>query len=190
MQFREGDSLDGMILQGRAMLKALLTDPVCRSGRVIAVGEAFCVPLPDAGSTEPKPLIGEYDLVIEDAEGTIIVDWKTAARRWPEGKADLDLQPTCYLYARQVADNGSARFRFDVVTKTVTPAVLHLETSRDEDRFRRLEALVEVVSALVQAEHFLPSEQSFAYSDCAYAEACREWHRCRARHSVTFSKVE
>lgn len=82
-----------------------------------------------------------------------------------------------------------ARLRFDVVTKTATPAVMHLETGRDEDRFRRLEALVEVVERLVRAELFLPSEQSFACSDCPYAEACAAWHRCRARHSVMFSKA-
>lgn len=189
VRFRDGDDLDGMILQGRAMLKALLTDPVSSAGRIMAVGEAFSVPLPDTGSTEPKPLIGEYDLVLEDETGTVIVDWKSAARRWPEGKADLDLQPTCYLYGRAHSDPVPARFRFDVVTKTAMPAVMHLETGRDEDRFRRLEALVEVVDRLVRAEVFLPSEQSFACGDCPYGEACQEWHRCRARQHVTFSKA-
>jgi len=187
VQFREGESLDGMILQGRAMLKALLTDPVSGNGHVVSVGEAFSVPLSDTGNGDPKPLIGEYDLVIEDDTGTVIVDWKTAARRWPEGKADSDLQPTCYLYARSFSDPVPARFRFDVVTKTSTPAVLHLETRRDEDRFRRLEALVAGVSRLVKAECFLPSEQSFACSDCPYGEACAAWHRSRARVSVTLA---
>ena len=169
------------------MLKALLTDRRT-PGRIVAVGEAFdrrCR-MQEVG---PKPLIGEYDLMIEDAEGVVIVDWKTAARRWPEGKADSDLQPTCYLYAHAHSDPVPARFRFDVVTKTAMPAVLHLETNREEDRFRRLEALVEVVERLVQAQLFLPSEQSFACGDCPYAEACAAWHRCRARHSVMFSKA-
>jgi hypothetical protein len=189
VRFRDGESLDAMILQGRTMLKALLMDPLSSEGRVLSVGEVFCVPLPGDGSTEPKPLIGEYDLVLEDAEGTILVDWKTAARRWPEGKADLDLQPTCYLYAQARNDPVPARFRFDVVTKTATPTVVHLETARDEDRFRRLEALVEVVERLVQAECFLPSEQSFACSDCPYGEACAAWHRSRERVSVGFSRA-
>ena len=187
VRFRDGDSVDAMIPQGQAMLSALLADPVSRSGRVVAVGEAFSVPLPDIGGGGSRPLIGEYDLVIEDDQGVIVVDWKTAARRWPEGKADSDLQATCYLYARSMSDpEREARFRFDIVTKAARPAVVHLETTRDEDRFRRLEALVGGVEALVRAEAFLPSEQSFACSDCPYGEACKAWHRCRTAHRVSF----
>lgn len=189
VRFRDGDDLDAMVRQGQGMLQALLDDPVCRADRIVAVGEVFSVPLPAGGGTEPKPLIGEFDMVVQRAEGTVIVDWKTAARRWPEGKADLDLQPTCYLYARAFSNPLPARFRFDVVTKTATPAVLHLETTRDEDRFRRLEALVHGVERLVQAEAFLPSEQSFACSDCPYGEACAAWHRCRATRYVTMSRA-
>ena len=189
VQFREDETQDALIRQGQGMLQALLTDPVCRTDRILAVGEVFCVPLPQMDGTETKPLIGEYDLVVQDAGGPTIVDWKTAARRWPEGKADSDLQPTCYLYARSFNDDTLTRFRFDVVTKTAKPSVTHLETVRSEDRFLRLEALLGVVSAMVKAEHFLPSEQSWACSDCPYAEACAAWHRDRARVSVTLGKA-
>ena len=189
MQFREDETVDTLIRQGQGMLQALLADPMCRADRILAVGEVFQVPLPHAGGTEPKPLIGEYDLVVQDAEGCTIVDWKTAARRWPEGKADSDLQPTCYLYARSFTDGTPTRFRFDVVTKTAKPTVTHLETVRNEDRLLRLEALLQVVSAMVKAEHFLPSEQSWSCSDCQYAEACAAWHRSRARVSVTANRA-
>ena len=189
VQFREDETVDALIRQGQGMLQTLLADPVCRADRIVAVGEVFQVPLPHASGTEPKPLIGEYDLVVQDAEGCTIVDWKTAARRWPEGKADSDLQPTCYLYARSFADDTPTRFRFDVVTKTAKPTVTHLETVRNEDRFLRLEALLQVVTAMVKAEHFLPSEQSWSCSDCQYAEACNTWHRNRARVSVTSNRA-
>jgi putative RecB family exonuclease len=189
VQFREEETPDTLVRQGQGMLQALLTDPVCRADQILAVGEVFRVPLPQAGGAEPKPLIGEYDLVVQAAGGCIIVDWKTAARRWPEGKAESDLQPTCYLYARSFTDDLPARFRFDVVTKTAKPTVTHLETLRSEDRFLRLEALLQVVSAMVRAEHFLPAEQSWSCSDCQYAEACAAWHRSRARVSATFSRA-
>ena len=42
---------------------------------------------------------------------------------------------------------------------------------------------------MVKAEHFLPSEQSWACGDCPYAEACAVWHRSRARASVTFNRA-
>lgn len=85
------------------------------------------------------------------------------------------------MYARTFPDPTPAHFRFDVVTKAAAPTVSHLPTQRDEDRFLRLEALVETVTRMVRCEHFLPSEQSFACGDCPYGEACAAWHRSRAR---------
>jgi len=47
------------------------------------------------GAPLGKPLIGEYDLVMRGPDSIrTVVDWQTSARRWPEGKADTDLQPT------------------------------------------------------------------------------------------------
>lgn len=83
-RFKEGETVDGLILQGRRMLQALLTDPVCCADEILSVGEVFTVPLPDADGAGSIPLIGEYDLVLRDAKGITVVDWKTSSRRWPK----------------------------------------------------------------------------------------------------------
>lgn len=59
------------------------------------------------------------------------------------------LQLTCCLCAGSISDLVPARFRFDLVTKTATAAIPHLETSRDENRFRRLGTLGGVVDRLI-----------------------------------------
>ena len=140
---------------------------------VVNVGRAFSVRLPGSA----KPLIGEIDLIVKDDSGRVtLVDWKTSARKWSDGKADKDLQATCFSHAWREMTGESAPFRYDVVTKTKTPAYVQYPTFRSEDDFQRLSKLVEMVERAVEAEVFLPAEQSFFCGSCEYKSACREWH--------------
>lgn len=45
----------------------------------------------------------------------------------------------------------------------------------------RLVCLVKQVDRMIQAEHWLPSEQSFYCGGCNYRDACQAWHRQRAK---------
>ncbi len=150
---------------------------------VVAVSQAFSVPLVDAAGEElDRPLIGEFDCMVEVGGQRFIVDWKTAARKWPEAKVRLDLQPTCYLYAhRHGGGRETDRFRFDVITKAKNPTVEHYETVRDDDCFTRLTETVRVIEQMVRAEQFLPNDQGFACGDCPYGMACQAWHRTQTR---------
>ena len=140
---------------------------------ILDVGKAFSARLPGSA----KPLIGEIDLIVKDDSGRVtLVDWKTSARKWPEGKADKDLQATCFSLAWRELTGESAPFRYDVVTKTKTPAYVQYPTFRGEDDFQRLSKLVETVERAVEAEAFTPSEQSFFCGSCEYKTACRSWH--------------
>ena len=178
----EGESVDALIVQGRLLLETWLTslDP---AEKILEVSVPFAVPLEDAEGEElDRPLIGEFDLIVENAGRPVVVDWKTAARRWPESKVRTDLQPTCYLYAyRKLGGRADTRFRFDVVTKTKTPVVDRVETVRDPDRFQRLGETVKVMERMIRQEHFLPAEQSYACGDCPWSMACTGWHRNRCR---------
>jgi len=183
IRFGEGEGADVLRHRGGRMLRTFLA-AVDSAERVLEVSLPFRVTLEDAeGRTLDKPLIGEYDLLVEDAGGPVIVDWKTAARRWPGTKADTDLQPTCYLYAwqRTRGNARTVRFRFDVVMKTKSPAVEQHITKRDADRFRRFVEIVKVVERMVQAEAFVPNDQGWACGSCPYGQACRAWHRKQAR---------
>ena len=170
--------------QGAGLVEAYLrqVDP---AERVVDYNQAFAVPV---GSSD-KPLIGEIDCVVETAGETVLVDWKTSARRWPADQADKTLQPTVYLYGAEQfrAGAGCARFRFDVAVKNKTPVIERNFTTRSPEDFLRLERMVETADRIVSHELFYPSEQSFACGGCQYAEPCKAWHRQAARKTVSLA---
>jgi hypothetical protein len=175
------DSPDALAKLGAGLAEAYLrqVDP---AERVVDYSRAFAVPV---GASE-KPLIGEIDCVVETAGETVLVDWKTSARRWPASQAEKSMQPTAYLYgAEQLqAGAGCSRFRFEVAIKNKTPVIDHSHTTRSPDDFLRLERMAETADRIVAHELFYPSEQSFACAGCVYAEPCRAWHRKAARTTV------
>ena len=170
--------------QGAGLVVAYLQQIDPREN-ITEINQAFAVPV---GSSE-RPLIGEIDVVVTGADGqTILVDWKTSARRWPKEQADKSLQPTAYLYAyNQLKPGCTDKFRFDVAVKNKTPVIELNATTRTPDDFQRLEHLVEIADRIVQHELFYPCDQSFACAGCQYAEPCRAWHRQAARKTVNLA---
>ena len=161
---------------GRRMIECL--DREWTEKSILNVSKAFSVNL--AGAS--KPLIGEIDLIIKDKAGEIVlVDWKTAARKWPETKKSKDLQATCFCYAMKQLTGLDHGFRYDVITKAKEPSYTQHCTSRTDDDYARLSQLVRVVETAVANEVFLPNEQGFYCGGCQYASACKEWHRKQAR---------
>jgi hypothetical protein len=161
VRFGEGEDLDSLIRQGQAMLDAYISslDP---EEQIEAVGVPFSVPLIDAnGIPLDKPLIGEFDLVVRGSGGIrTVVDWKTRARCWPKGKADTDLQATCYLCAERQLGHDGTQFRFEVVTKTKSPVCERHPATRNTEDFVRLGELVRVLERVVASECFHPHDGS------------------------------
>jgi len=171
--------------QGAGLAEAYLRqiDP---AERMVDYNKAFAVPV----GVSDKPLIGEIDCIVETAGETVLVDWKTSARRWPADQADKSLQPTVYLYGAEQfrAGAGCARFRFDVAVKNKTPVVERNHTTRSPEDFLRLERMVETADRIVAHELFYPSEQSFACGGCAFQEPCKAWHRQAASTTVSMAE--
>jgi len=113
-----------------------------------------------------------------------VVDWKTSARRWPEGKAATDLQPTCYLWAEHQLGHEGTRFRFEVVTKTKVPACERHPAAREGDDFTRLGELARVLEIVVANKCFHPRDGGWECANCPYATACKEWHGRRTKSSA------
>jgi putative RecB family exonuclease len=187
VKFPESEDLYSLIEKGQRMLRTYVEafDP---EDRVLGIGVPFSVPLIDAaGETLAKPLIGEFDLTVERDGLFTIVDWKTAARKWPESKALTDLQPTCYLWAHSfMTGDMNALFRFDVVTKTKTPACEQHVTKRTPADFTRLAERVRVLERMVEHDCFQPDDQSWECKDCPFSLECQSWQRERARTHVHF----
>ena len=149
---------------------------------IVSVSHAFKVNIPGLD----KPLIGEYDLLIKEGDGRTIVDWKTSASRWSEGKADRDFQATAFSYAYLMESDHDTipAFRFDVVTKTKNPSCENHYTQRTKDDLQRFVRIATAIEQAVKQGVFLPAETSFGCSDCQFAEACKAWHRSSAAKHV------
>jgi len=149
---------------------------------VLAVNEAFCVPLyRQDGTALDDPLVGEIDQVVRVGERIVLTDWKTASRRWSKNQAQNSLQATAYLSAYRTLYPGlefeasGMDFRFDVVVKNKTPVFeSHLTTRIDED-FTRLTAIVAQAEALRDSRIRFPADGSFYCPGCAFKRQCRTW---------------
>ena len=181
LTFKHGESINSLIEQARFMLDALLARWIDWDN-IVSVAHAFKVNVPGLD----KPLIGEYDLLIKEGDGRTIVDWKTSASRWAEGKADKDFQATAFSYAYLMESDHDTipAFRFDVVTKTKNPSCDNHYTQRTKDDLQRFVRIATAIEQAVKLGVFLPAETSFGCSDCQFADACKAWHRSSAAKYV------
>jgi len=187
LKFRSDDEWDALNEQGRKMIATFYYEGGL-ADEVLDVGRAFSVPIIDAeGETvSEKPLIGEIDLVVMDERGkTVIVDWKTSATRWAEGKADFHFQATCFCYAWARENKRIPSFRYAVITKTKAPSYEKLKTVRKTDDFHRLAELVKVVERAIANDLFFPMAGGYACKDCPHSRACANWHRNQSRTLFT-----
>jgi putative RecB family exonuclease len=184
IRFDKGMDAESCAKQGRDMV-ACAVNNINPEEQVVAVNEAFCVPLTDAlDYSLEKPLIGEIDCVVSLNGHKMLVDWKTAGSRWPKTKAAKDWQPSAFLYGYSLTHGEIPEFRFDVVVKNKTPVFEQHFTQRGQDDFLRLVELAKLAESMIAAEHFAPSEQGFFCSGCPHQAACLNWHIERARVSV------
>ncbi|MBN1846647.1 MAG: PD-(D/E)XK nuclease family protein [Sedimentisphaerales bacterium] len=188
IRFKPDENAESCRQQGQQIVRTF-RENIDEREQVLEVSAALAVPLiTSGGDILPDPLIGEIDLLVRTPEGQkLIVDWKTAASRWPvakegeRGKADREVQPTALLYAYKMQHGEVLGFRYDIVVKNKTPVFQRITTSRTQDDFDRLVAIIAVIDAMTRAEHFLPNDTGFMCGDCEYADACQNWNRDRRR---------
>ena len=188
--FKRDENIEDQIATAKRMFEVVNKEWI-DYWNIQSVAEPFRIEMPGLS----KPIIGELDMVItektpfdgENDKGyDTIVDFKTAARMWSEDRPSKDLQATVFSYAFEKVHQRRPSFRFDVVTKTKTPAVRHLYTSRDDDHYLRLEKLFTTADKGIQAGVFLPNESSFACSDCPFADRCSSWH-CKVNTTINIA---
>jgi putative RecB family exonuclease len=184
LTFKNGEDSNSLIEQAKFMLNALLANWK-DYGNIVDVAHAFKVNVPGLD----KVFIGEFDLVVKEGDTPVIVDWKTAASRWPAGKADKDFQATAFSYAYLMENKSNTipKFRFDVVTKAKNPSLENHHTQRTEDDLQRFIRMTGAIQQAVKQEVFLPSETSFSCADCQFAGACKAWHRKSAAKHISMA---
>ena len=127
---------------------------------------------PDTGEVLDEQLVGTMDLVLRHGDHCIVVEHKTAARKWSEDQLAFDLQPTAYKFAPQQAGLGHVGLRLQVVTKTKVPVVQVADVERgfrDNDDFLR--TAVGVLRA-VDAGVAYPV-RGWACKGCQFADVCK-----------------
>lgn len=176
IRFKTGEDRESLRNAAKPMLAAYIAG-INPGEKIISINECFAVPMYDAsGLALEKPFVGEIDRVVEVCGKPIVVDDKTAGRKWSATQADNHMQATLYCHAYRLIKGEEAEFRFDIVTKTQKPVFQQCTTRRTPDSAVRLAEITKAAEVAIKAEAFFPNEQSYFCAGCGHAEACREWH--------------
>jgi len=130
------------------------------------------------GAGSPKRACRSLDLLERDAEGRlVVVDLKTAARKFTDLQAEMSLQQSVYSYATTMngfADQDDVRLRVDVLTKTRQPELCRYWTTRDRAANVRLFRLALSVVYAIEAGVFHPNA-GWQCKECPFRSKCWAW---------------
>ena len=142
--------------------------------RVIAVEHPFAIPLRSpAGEVSSRLIVGAIDAVVADEDGrTLLLEAKTAKRRWTAVQLRYDIQPTIYqIAARETGLDDDPGLRFDFLLKLKVPAFETQEITRtSNDETEALTVMWDVCRA-VDEGIFYPV-RGWACADCEFGCLC------------------
>ena len=174
IQYKEGKNYDTLLLEGKELLSVFHQNLPEDEGSIIAIEEPFTFCLDGL----PVPIIGVWDLVLEDMAGVItIVDHKTSSKAKSNSEVDLNFQLTVYHLAAK--SNGfwdrEILLRFDCLVKTKVPKLEQYYTTRSEVDEKRVVKKILAVWDGIQKAVFIPNDESWKCGGCAYKKACDNW---------------
>ncbi len=178
LRFGEKESKESLLDLARRML-AVMCAGFKPETEILAVEQPFAVPLIDqeTGEVLDRDLVGTVDLLERDADGLVVVDLKTSARKYTDLQVEASLQLSVYSYAVGLsswANGDDVRLRFDVLTKTREPELHRYWTTRDRAANVRLFRLVSEVLGAVEAGAFHPIV-GWQCKDCVFRSKCWAW---------------
>ena len=173
LRFDEGQDAGSIKDLGVAVLGAFW-DQGFVPDQVLAVEQPFAVDLadPETGEVLDIPLIGAIDLVAVHQGQTVLVEHKTAARRFDQSRLAHDFQPTAYQYASRQIHLPNPRLVFQILLKSVKkPTVETIPVTRS--RSSEVEMLSTFVQVLrgVEAGVFYRN-RGWACGDCQLRYRC------------------
>ena len=165
--FGKKETAEGMLEKAHGMLAAFHEHGL-RPAEVLGVEVPFSIPIPG----REEQLVGAFDLVARDEEGgVLVVEHKSAARKWTDAQLRWDLQATAYTWAASELGLGEVEVVYQIVTKTKKPAVDIRGVSRGESDIGELHRVVDGVLRAVEAGAFWPS-RGWMCAQCAHASEC------------------
>ncbi len=174
VSFKEGRGPELLLEQGKALLAVFHQEVPKENCRVLGIEQPFAFGLDGL----PIPIIGVFDLVIEDEAGVVtIVDHKTCAKAYSDRDIDDSFQLTVYHMAAK-ADGHANRdvlLRFDCLVKTKTPKFIQYYTTRSEADFMAARRKILAVWDGIQKGIFIPNDASWRCKGCGFASRCKDW---------------
>jgi putative RecB family exonuclease len=144
---------------GKSLIEVFARD--VQPAEVVGIEEQFRTPLIDTETGEYLiDLVGVYDLIELDAEGTpVVVDHKTAGKRFSDNDLENNLQLSAYgLASRQLHKiEGSVLLRIDAMIKNKTPVFDQKFTIRTQNHDRRFIKLASDIIRAMESGAFFPN---------------------------------
>jgi hypothetical protein len=175
IEFKPGEDPGKINDEGAALVPVFHKD-VCQQVQPVVVQEMITVQL----SGVDYDLQTVIDVVDNDhIEGEVVVDNKTAARSWDEGREFTETQPVAYCIARASIGKPTNVFRFDIGVRGKNPHVEARVRRIGEGEVIGFMKLLGHVRAAITAGVFYPNQNGWWCSKkwCGFWEQCqREWH--------------
>ena len=169
LPIRYGKNEDAETLQRTAhgMLEAFQEGGL-RPAEVVGVEVPFSLEIPG----REERMVGAFDLVGKTDDGRIvIVEHKTAARRWSDDQLRYDLQASVYAWAARELGFGEVDLVYQVLLKTKKPAVVTYPVDRDDGDIDELHRVITGVMRVVEAGAYWP-QRGWSCTSCPYGQAC------------------
>ena len=145
-------------------------DQAPRPKKVISVEDAFALDL--EGDPKGRLIVGAIDaVVVDDEDRVVVVENKTAARRWPAVQLEHDFQVSIYQQAVRSMDILNPVLRFDFLLKLKKPVLESVEVSRTPLQEQEALQIFRQVLRAVDEEIFYPV-RGWACANCEYLHAC------------------
>ncbi len=172
--FKKKESASDLIGKGEAMMELYANeDPPTN---ILAVEERVLVPLCDSDrNVLERPLAATCDLISGTPEQTKVTEFKTSAKAYSVFDVESSLQPSCYTQLALSTLDRWVSVEFVVFTKTNTPKIQRLKTSRSQEDLDRLGDVAKNVEKAVENQIFYPIENPMNCSGCPFREECRQW---------------
>ena len=141
--------------------------------KVVGVEVPFAVDLadPETGEVLDIPLIGGIDLVAEKDGRVVLVEHKTAARRFDATRLRYDVQPTTYVFAARSLRIVNPAIAFHVLLKSKGNAVEYTPITRTKaDEVEMLQTFASVLKGIEAGVFY--RQRGWACGDCQYRRAC------------------
>jgi putative RecB family exonuclease len=172
--YKPGKSYHTVRTEGKELLAAFSRDLPDENCNILGVEQPFTCEIEGLA----VPLIGIYDLVIEDPAGIItIVDHKTASKSYTMADANQNLQMTIYHMAARTNGYGEQDLllRLDVLIKTKVPKFEQYYTARGDWEEKRTIKKINAVWQAISQGIFIPNDTSWKCANCGFKTACKEW---------------